>query len=349
MPGALSTYGYINAKIRARISLLLDDDQFRRFENASSFEGLLSLLSESDYSEPGEIYAKSGDPDLCELAIYEREYRVYEEVLRQIDDPPRVLVVALARRFEVENVKAAVRIWFEKHVRNVSNDEKLDHLPAKPWPGGIHGKQFTATDSLETLLEHVRTVITSKHESQSDLPDAQAVLERGTVFFLENALDRYFYSTLYRAVTVQKKADRDAAERLIGLQVDVENIRTLARIDSYYDLDKADLAATYIDIPAGKISPRKMGDESLESIIANRFPDLPSLSSGSQSVLSKVDFIETVLEEELIRQVHKTLAGNPFTVGIILSYFILKNLESRKIMSVLNEKRYSQIRREPVR
>jgi V/A-type H+-transporting ATPase subunit C len=39
-------------------------------------------------------------------------------------------------------------------------------------------------------------------------------------------------------------------------------------------------------------------------------------------------------------EVRKILTGYPFTIGIILAYFILKSDEIRKIMTVLNAKFY---------
>jgi len=43
----------------------------------------------------------------------------------------------------------------------------------------------------------------------------------------------------------------------------------------------------------------------------------------------------------LALEVKKMLAGYPFTIGIILAYFILKANEIRKIMTVLNAKFYN--------
>ena len=39
-------------------------------------------------------------------------------------------------------------------------------------------------------------------------------------------------------------------------------------------------------------------------------------------------------------RVHRILAGYPFTIGITLSYFVLKRNELKKIRTVLNAKYY---------
>jgi V/A-type H+-transporting ATPase subunit C len=40
-------------------------------------------------------------------------------------------------------------------------------------------------------------------------------------------------------------------------------------------------------------------------------------------------------------EVQKVLMGNPFTLGIIMAYFVLKKWEIKKVMTILNAKLYS--------
>jgi vacuolar-type H+-ATPase subunit C/Vma6 len=48
--------------------------------------------------------------------------------------------------------------------------------------------------------------------------------------------------------------------------------------------------------------------------------------------------IENLLYEILLKEVRKTLAGNPFTIGTIFGYLILKRKETRNIISLLYAK-----------
>ena len=51
-------------------------------------------------------------------------------------------------------------------------------------------------------------------------------------------------------------------------------------------------------------------------------------------------YLYVILEEIMKHEVHRILAGYPFTIGIILSYFILKRNELKKIRTILNAKHY---------
>ena len=51
-----------------------------------------------------------------------------------------------------------------------------------------------------------------------------------------------------------------------------------------------------------------------------------------------IHLIESLLYEILLKEVRKTLAGNPFTIGTIFGYLILKRRETRNIVSLLYAK-----------
>ena len=60
--------------------------------------------------------------------------------------------------------------------------------------------------------------------------------------------------------------------------------------------------------------------------------------------------IEELLLEILRQEVTRLLRGNPFTIGIMLSYFFLKHREVTRLSTILNAKYYGldedQIRRQ---
>jgi V/A-type H+-transporting ATPase subunit C len=47
-----------------------------------------------------------------------------------------------------------------------------------------------------------------------------------------------------------------------------------------------------------------------------------------------------VLEQVLLHETRRMLLGYPFTIGIVLSYFIFKKNEIKKVRAILNAKQY---------
>lgn len=341
MPGPLATYAFVNAKIRTRISLLLSDDDYRRFEAASTFEELLDLLSGTPYREAAIAYRGTGDPNICELSLHGAEQDVYEDLLPHLSGAPAGIVSALYYRLEIENIKAALRIWFEREVRGIPNEQKNGYLPRRPWPRGVQGDRLIESDSLDALLNHLGEALGIR----PSLPDAESVSAGGSLFRVEIELDRHYFDALSAAVGKLEGRDHQVAARLVGLQADIENIRRIARLSSFYDLPAELITRSLIDIPSSRIRAAKIGaDLSLDEVVSDRFPEIGALLSGSQrSLLSRIDLVEEALEHEVEREVKRVLGGYPFTVGIVLSYCMLKEREISNIMSLLNQKRYSLI------
>ena len=65
------------------------------------------------------------------------------------------------------------------------------------------------------------------------------------------------------------------------------------------------------------------------------------MSSQTTDSNSRLQLIHRILEEIMKQEVHRILAGYPFSIGIILAYFILKENELKKIRTILNAKKYN--------
>ena len=63
-------------------------------------------------------------------------------------------------------------------------------------------------------------------------------------------------------------------------------------------------------------------------------------SAGVTDASSRLVLVERLLEEIMRYEVRKILLGPPFTVGIILAYFILKGRETASLITILNAKYY---------
>jgi len=79
----------------------------------------------------------------------------------------------------------------------------------------------------------------------------------------------------------------------------------------------------------------------LQTFVTGKYPGLSTLlSSQTSDSYSRLLLIHRILEEIMKQEVRRILAGYPFTIGIILSYFILKRNELKKIRTILNAKKY---------
>jgi len=345
MAGPLKTYAFINAKLRTRISKILPEQFVRQLIRAPSLAESVQMLGETDFAPVQKVYERTGDIKTAEAELLRKELSIYLELENLVEEEIRGFVHALTERFEIESLKNAVRLWFDRRVRGRNIEDARGYLLRKPIHHPIDLDGIINADTLEQVAERLEgTPYAAMVREQ-----AAGVMEAASLFPLELALDRFLYRRLAQAADRLGPRDRDIARRLIGVEIDLQNVSWLIRFKNFYSLE-AERALGYT-LPGGlNLSGELMRqtyaaertDRQISALVGKRYPEIaPLLASQEQTKFSsRLTMIERILEQIMTIEVRKILTGYPFTIGIILAYFILKSNEIRKIMTVLNAKFY---------
>jgi V/A-type H+-transporting ATPase subunit C len=291
------------------------------------------------------VYERTGDIKTAELELLRKELSVYLELGNLVEEDIRDFVHALSERFEIENLKNAFRLWFDRRVRGRSIEVARGYLLRRRIRHAIDLEAIINSDTLEQVAESLENTPFAAIVRQK----AAAVMEAASLFPLELALDRFLYSRLTQAADRLGARDREIARRIIGVEIDLQNVGWLIRFKNFYSLE-VDRALGYT-LPGGlNLKPELMRqtyaaertDRQISALVGKRYPEIaPLLASQEQTKFSaRLTMIERILEQIMNIEVRKILTGYPFTIGIILAYFILKSNEIRKIMTVLNAKFY---------
>ena len=113
---ALSKYSFINAKLRARISKILPDELLQEIAKASSLDAALTLLRKTGFAGLGKTYSETGDLKQVELDLLKKEIELYKDIREYLHSGPRELVDALLSKFEIDNLKNTIRIYFNRKI-----------------------------------------------------------------------------------------------------------------------------------------------------------------------------------------------------------------------------------------
>jgi V/A-type H+-transporting ATPase subunit C len=177
---------------------------------------------------------------------------------------------------------------------------------------------------------------------------SHTVESEGSLFRMEIALDHFYYQNLLASIDKLDRRDRSIALRLAGVEIDLQNINWIIRFKNFYNLPlEAVLAAI---VPGGfnldsAIMAELYGAQNvtavLQGFVKSKYPGLSALlSSHTSDSTSRLLLIRRILEEIMKHEVQRILAGYPFTIGIVLSYFVLKRNELKKIRVIINAKHY---------
>lgn len=345
MVSGIAKYAFINTKLRARISKILPDEVFDRLVKAPSLEAALDGLRDTSFAELQEIYSSTGDLKKGELELLKKEIHLYLNIKQSVHSETIEFINALLYQFEIDNLKNAIRIYFDRKIRNISADPNIHYILYDPI---IHKIPIDIIINAESFVEIA--------EACSETPYGEIIQEysgtvesQGSLFRLEIALDHFYYNNLTAVAKKMDSEDRDIIHRLTGVEIDLQNINWLIRLKNFYDqpLD----AVLSMLVPGGYNLNRAMINELysaqnitgvLHDFISGKYPGLLALLSvQSAESYPRLLLIHRLLEEIMKQEVRRMLAGYPFTIGIILAYLILKRNELKKIRTILNAKKYN--------
>ncbi len=344
MRSPVSTYAFVNAKLRARISTLLDEQFYLGIARSRSFVEAVGMLQNTKYAAAADVYTRTGDVKLCELEIVRLEWETLSMLRKHIPNAVLSFSDAVLRRYEIAIVKHAVRLWFERVIRGRSIDDKVPYLLRDDAAHGIAVDAIVNAGSTEQI-----TALLSGYPYAEPLGKRLAELpETGSLYAAEIALDRWYYDQLFAALKTLDSRDERIARSLLGVEIDTQNVAWLIRIRRYRGTIRFEDSV----LPGGRlIAARDLksayeSERPLDTIIASLGPRVGVLSgSGAQEEESggeirRLSLLEEMLRAVLDHDIRRTLGGNPFTIGTILAYIMLLQHEIQTLISVLNAKYY---------
>lgn len=344
MPGALSVYGFLNAKLKARISGLLSTETLEALVRAPTLSEAMVLLKDTPYSALETEYSRTGDLRGCEALLYSMEVEYHTGLERFSKEPARSVIRAHSVRFEAETLKNALRLWFEERIRKRPADLRAVFLYRGPLPHGLDLDAVLTAPDPAALIE---AVAGTPYEAVLRRNGPRIESER-TLYPLESDLDRLAFSVLLSSLGGLSRRDRDIARRVLGIEIDLHNVQWLARAQHFHRLAPEEALASLV--PGGSpfdaakaASAYRSGNvpELTETILGGRDRGLGALAGSGGDPSARLSFLERALHSVLKAESVRLLGGYPFTIGTVLAYFALRREETRTLLALLNAKYYA--------
>ena len=337
----LAKYSYANAKIRAWLSFLLSPNVFERMLSAHDLGEVLDILKTTTYNHVVEKLREESISSLLPLekALLKENLSDYWKIYDVLGgQQEKMFISLLLQRYELEEVKVSLRIWYKKAIIDLN-----DYLLGEP---GVHNIDFYKLISSQNVDEIIS--ILEKTPYKKPLIQARERFQKkNSIFYLEISLDADYYRRLLECVEKLSVIDQKVAKKILGVAIDIENIRWLLRQHKYYKFNVDDMLEGII--PGGEYITQEKVRSSyntngfshiIDELIIGPYTGIKDLVDGNAILLEKF------LYEVLSREVNRALSGFPFTVGIALGYLILKTREIKNIISLCYAKYYKVEREE---
>src|SRR4030042_5538771 len=192
MASPLSKYSFINAKLRARISKILPDEMFTQLAKTSFLEEALALLRDTPFAGLEETYSATGDLKQAELELLKSEIELYRNLRQYLHRNSMELVDALLSQFEIDNLKNAIRIYFDKKIRDRSGDTSMHYIL---YDRIIHDIPVDIIVNAEDFDE-IAGACEGTPYNQIIRKYSHTVESEGLPFALQIAFDHFYYTKL---------------------------------------------------------------------------------------------------------------------------------------------------------
>lgn len=345
---AVDRYGFINAKLRARIGLMRDSGLTGSMLKAHTLGEAVNCLRETGFSPAAKVWDETGDLQQMGLLLLSSEIANYQEVASYLDPVLAAFVEELLGKIEEDNLKGALRLWYSSVVRMNPIRWRSAYLYKQKIVSGVDWVALINATDWKGVLQAVKGTPYEKVISAFSL---EAVTKDG-LFDLETAIDKAWYADLVQGAQRLPRSDRQIALALFTRDFDLKNILNLIRFGWYYKMEAKRLSSTLF--PYGKVYGSKeaeayiaqKADSRDPSAMVSRFcPEVGHLEVGSDShsavrMQNETMRLEAYLASEREKEYNALLSRNPFTIGVVLTYFYYYRRENARIRGILNGKYY---------
>ena len=331
--GSIKKYAAINTKLKALSSKLLKKSDYSKLLELGSYkDGFNYLKNNTSY---GSIIESE---EVLEIEALERLfnkhlYQNLEKIYRYFINEDREFIKALFVRYEVENIKLALRL--------IMRNEELKGFKEKIYIPKIK------TNVDYTLLENSSSI----EEAISNLSNTpyRRILEQyinessvKQMFYMEMTLDRYYFNNLMKVTLSLNKEDKKLIRELLGRNIDLLNIQWIYRGSKYYGLSPEELINYTLnggfDLNYNYLKDlcyAKSFDEFRNKIKGLKYPDKLIESFGKLD-----EHIESEIEKYLFELFMKFKKNSYMNMVEFLVYFHSLEFEIRDLFIILESKRY---------
>src|SRR5574344_786821 len=128
MKSAIARYGYLNAKLRARLANLRDSNVIKNLIDAGTFLQALEALENTAYASLAAAYRETGDLQMMEKTLLDDEISMRREIHDALDGHSRNVAGFFLLKIEIDNLKNIIRIWYDTTVLGGNSGYRLNYI-----------------------------------------------------------------------------------------------------------------------------------------------------------------------------------------------------------------------------
>ncbi len=323
-------YFFPYSLIRGEEGKILNEQRILALVGAGGFQEAISALSNTDF---GPYVGLEEDPDFGLFRVYLAH--VHEGILKIVPGQVRDFFDALIRtRWDIENIEHVIAEKYSK--------KKLFGIPEDIINvGSLSEEQINSLAEAEGVEDVITKLENTEYEDV--LKKGMKDWERtGLISSLIDPLYIYYFQKLKEQLSYLKGVDRAVADTILGIYIDIRNLKTLFRLAKEGIPFEETLGymtpgmELYNDIPASAMEGGVEGLlEHLTSTSSSTYATAFSKLLGIYEKEKDLSEVEKVFDGILLERAKDISSSQVFNIGVILAYLFLKEAEIDSIKTIV--------------
>ena len=333
--GSVAKYAYINAKVRGMMGRLLTKEAIDSLIGAESFQTMVRLLEQSPYGPRlaelpfEEINSRSLDRVFSEDFI-----EAFNAVYRSSPNKVRTFLDNVQMKFEARTLKTLIRV----KAANLPLEEAMRYVI----PVGTLTMDLCEGLLRKKDLKEMIDAIPIKIFKEAIKERWRYYEENENIFPLEVAIDKTAFEEIWRYIEDNMKGvDKQAAERVVGTEIDTINIKVILRGKSL-DLNPSTIQDFLL---RAKYKLKKEAverglyarniTEAAEALTVYPYETVMHRALRMYEEEKSLTAFEVELDKLIYDVSRKVGLGYPFQIGTILCYLNLKWFEIKNLKTIV--------------
>ncbi len=326
----LGTYPYTFAHVSAMKSALLKAADYDRLLKMSTPEIVRFLQDTSYKKEIDEFAAHHEGLELIEIALRQNLGRTLAKLQRASMGDLRELLDAYLVRHDIANIKIVMRVKF-------TGDTTAENLII---PAGNLSRAY-----FQSLLQKDSVEDVARLVSITDLtPGIEHYQRTGSLFEIENLLDRHYYTGLLELVGRVPKHGVIFG-KFLRTELDVHNLMTILRLAK--EGFSAEKIRGYIFARGQRLGPvalqKLLSSPDVEDILDHLksmgFRDMASPAIEAYKKQKRLADVEVAQSRYLLHRAALLWHQHPLSIDTILGFMLAKEIEVRNLIVLIKAKK----------
>ena len=328
-------YVYCSATISAWEARLFPEARLMELADAPSVVNIFAALDDTGYRQQLAGIQREGEVNMVEVenAFRDNSNARYLELLKMVPKERKETIRRVLQRAELWNLKAIVTAIHNK----TPKEERLKELMPSPTIQRERLEMLASAENFEQLLDFLK-----ESEYFSVLSDALREYEERGLIALLSALDRYYYTSLWRNV-LRVKAQRSILMSLVGCEIDIVNLKLILRLKREEvkpeDIDRYLIRPSHM-LTEGMLRAMVVAEDIRSAVdVVSRTPyGKILLEVLPQIEAQELSAAERALDEIQLKVFRWLALTKLFSIAPVLSYICLKENEMRNLRAIVRLK-----------